>query len=299
MTYTFHEVVNCNMCNSERTSHKILGRRMNKSQGRSPHKKTGLTTSVVKCKNCGLVFSSPLPIPNDIQDHYGVPPESYWKPEYFKVHKEYFNNELLRLGSLLKFKPGMKSLDVGAGIGKVMIKLSDAGFDSYGIEASRPFYERAITEMKISNDKITCSKIEDAYFPSESFDFITFGAVLEHLYDPGAAIESALKWLKPSGIIHVEVPSSDWLINRLINIFYQIRGLDYVGNISPMHEPYHLYEFGLESFQRHAKRNNYLIAHYEYFVCETFMPRILDWIIKPYMRMTKTGMQLSIWLQKR
>jgi len=54
-----------------------------------------------------------------------------------------------------------------------------------------------------------------------------------------------MSWLKTDGIMHIEVPSSDWLIARLLNFYYKIRGLDYVTNISPMHEPFHLYEFAL------------------------------------------------------
>jgi 2-polyprenyl-3-methyl-5-hydroxy-6-metoxy-1,4-benzoquinol methylase len=43
-------------------------------------------------------------------------------------------------------------------------------------------------------------------FPEAHFDFITFGAVLEHLYDPSMSIHKAMSWLKPSGIMHIEVP---------------------------------------------------------------------------------------------
>jgi len=122
---------------------------------------------------------------------------------------------------------------------------------------------------------------------------------LEHLYNPSGSIKKALKWLKPGGVIHIEVPSSDWLINKLINLFYKMKLSDYVGNLSPMHEPFHLYEFGLKSFEQHAKQNDYEIAFHEYYVCQTFMPRILDKFIKPYMKRTNTGMQLCVWLRKK
>ncbi len=287
------------MCGSDTNTHKILGKRLNRSQGKNPGSKPGITTTVAQCRDCGLIYSNPQPIPFDIQDHYGIPPEEYWSGGYFTIEESYFQSEIKRLGELIAIKKGMKSLDIGAGLGKAMIALSAAGFDAYGFEPSEPFYERAISKMGISPDKLKLGMIEQMEYPENHFDFISFGAVLEHLYDPSSSMIKALQWLKPSGILHIEVPSSDWLINQFINLFYKIRLTDYVGNISPMHEPYHLYEFGLKSFQKHAHQHNYEIAFYEYYVCETFMPKFTDSFLKPFMKQTNKGMQLCVWLRKK
>lgn len=297
--YYFNHIDNCNMCGSNSDKHKILGKRLNGSQRKNPKNKIGITTTIVKCTNCGLIYSNPQPVPFDIQDHYGVPPESYWKEDYFTVSDNYFQVEIERLKTLLDFKNGMKSLDIGAGIGKQMIALSKAGFETYGFEPSKQFYERAISKMGISPDKLKLGMIEEVEYPDNQFDFISFGAVLEHLYDPSGSILKALRWLKSNGIIHIEVPSSDWLIGKIINLFYKIKGTDYVGNLSPMHEPFHLYEFSLKSFKEHSRQNGYELAFHEYYVCQTFMPKIFDYILKPYMHWTNTGMQLCVWLRKK
>lgn len=253
----------------------------------------------MKCRNCSLVFSNPQPVPLNIQDHYGIPPEEYWVENYFKIDTTLFSHELKISKSLLDFKPGMKALDIGAGLGLCMIALNNAGYDAYGLEPSVPFYERAISKMKIDPAKLKLGMLEELDYPENEFDFISFGAVLEHVYDPSASINRAMPWLKPGGLIQIEVPSSNWLINRISNLYYKMRGTDYVSNISPMHVPFHLYEFGLKSFMENGKVNNYEIAFHEYFVCQTYMPRFIDFFIKPYMRATKTGMQLSIWLKKK
>jgi SAM-dependent methyltransferase len=192
----------------------------------------------------------------------------------------------------------MKTLDIGAGLGKAMKSMQLSGFESYGIEPSIPFYERALTLMKISPDRLKNVPIEEADYPDNFFDFITFGAVLEHLYDPNDAIQKVLKWLKPGGVIHIEVPSSEWFTHKLVNFYYKLRGLDYVANLSPMHEPYHLYEFDLKTFNLNGDKLGYKIARYDYFVCDTFLPKSLDFMLKPYMRKTNKGMQLSIYLKK-
>lgn len=298
MKYNFEIIEKCAMCGAATTDCKTLGKRLNKSQGKNPRKKTGLTVSIQQCSSCDLIFSNPLPIPESIQDHYGIPPENYWTENYFKVDENYFKGVINWLSDLEFQMEGSKALDIGAGIGKCMIALERAGFDVYGIEPSIPFYDRAVDIMKIDSTKIQNKAIEDAHFEKETFDFITFGAVLEHLYFPGQAIEKALTWLKPGGIIHIEVPSAHWFTNKLINRFYRLKGLDYVANLSPMHEPFHLYEFGLRSFQKHAESNDYTIADHKYIVCDTFLPKVLDFMIKPYMKKTNTGMQLALLLKK-
>jgi ubiquinone/menaquinone biosynthesis C-methylase UbiE len=287
------------MCGATTDTHKILGKRLNASQGKNPKSKIGITTTIVKCTTCGLIYANPQPVPFDIQDHYGIPPENYWVEEYFAVNDNYFRGEIERLKTLLDFKDGMKSLDIGAGLGKQMIALSKIGFETYGFEPSKQFYERAISRMGINPDSLQLGMIETVAYPTNHFDFISFGAVLEHLYDPSASILKALQWLKPNGIIHIEVPSADWLISKILNLFYKIRQTDYVSNLSPMHEPYHLYEFGLQSFQEHAKKYGYELALYEYYVCQTYMPKIADNFLKPYMQRTNTGMQLCVWLRKK
>lgn len=286
------------MCNSNISTHKILGKRLNASQGRNPSSKIGITTTVMRCNNCGLVYANPQPMPFNIQEHYGVPPGNYWKEKYFVQDENYFASKIETLKELMPINKGAKALDIGAGLGKCMIALNKAGFDSYGIEPSEPFFQRALEKMKIEPDRLKLGMIEDVDYPENEFDFITFGAVLEHLYNPSESIDKALRWLKPGGIIHIEVPSSKWLINKLVNLFYKLRGTDYVGNISPMHLPFHLYEFDLKSFEIHGEQNSYKVVRHQHFICDTYMPEFIDPLLKYLMRKTETGMQLCVWLQK-
>jgi len=297
--YTFQPSAGCVMCGATSSSHSVLGRRLNTSQGKAPWKKKGIAVSVVKCNQCGLISSDPMAIPESIQDHYGVAPDAYWKEEYFALKEDYFSLEINRLNQLRSIAPGMKALDIGAGVGKCMIALERAGFETYGCEPSSTFHRFALEKMKIDPSRLLCASLEEAEYPTESFDFITFGVVLEHLYRPGAGIEKALRWLRPGGLIHIEVPSSRWLIHRLVNAYYRMRGTDYVANLSPMHQPFHLYEFSLESFQAHGRKAGYEVAFHEQYVCDTYMPHWMDRILRPIMRSTNTGMQLCVWLRKR
>lgn len=297
--YYFYPVQHCNMCGDASDRHPILGQRLNRSQGFRPRTKTGITTTIQKCSRCGLIYANPQPVPFDLQDHYGVPPEDYWKPEYFQYDAHYFSQELATLRQLMTIQPGMKAMDIGAGLGKCMLSLAGAGFDAYGFEGSESFHQRALERMKIDPSKLKQGTMENVSYEPETFDFITFGAVLEHLYDPAQSIAKAVTWLKPGGIMHIEVPSSRYLISRLINTYYKLIATNYVTNLSPMHEPYHLFEFGLRSFEEHAQKTGYTIVLRKYYVCSMApFPRFLHPLLSYVMEKTGTGMQLAVWLKK-
>ncbi len=286
------------MCGAETGNDKLLGQRLNQSQGLSPRKKKGISVSIMKCRNCQLIYSQPMPIPFDIQQHYGVPPADYWRGIDFEWKSYYFAPEIKIVKELLPFKAGMKALDIGAGIGKAMTSLSKSGFDTYGLEPSATFYEMAISKMGISPDRLKAGMVENIDYPVKSFDFITFGASLEHLYHPAACLEKAISWLKPGGLIHIEVPSSKYFISKLFNFYYRLRGTTYVTNLSPMHMPFHMYEFGLRSFEELGKRLQYRIEKYNFEPCEIMhIPQLFHSLLRSYMRATKTGMQLTVYLR--
>jgi SAM-dependent methyltransferase len=297
MKYIFKEIKQCEMCNDESNSHYKIGQRFNKSQGLFPRKKTGLTVTVNKCSNCGLIYSNPMPIPLDILDHYGVPPKDYWKPEYFNILPdiEYLKSEVAKY---IDIHASPKVLDIGSGIGKMMKAFIDNGFDAYGIEPSPSFIEMAVNKMKIPKERLQCVQVEDAEFEENFFDLITFGAVFEHLYHPSIALKRVLRWLRPGGLVKITVPSSNWLTSKIFNLWYRLSFQDYCTNLSPMHTPYHLYEFSLKSFRKNAELNGYEIVGVHYGICDTFLPRIFDKIIKPIMKKTNTGMEIYLLLRK-
>src|SRR4029453_13163912 len=146
---------------------------------------------------------------------------------------------------------------------------------------------------------LALAAVEDADYPLERFDFISFGAVLEHLYSPSIAIEQALKWLRSGGIIQAEVPSSRWLISRLVNLYYRLRQTNFVTNISPMHRPFHLFEFGLTSFEKNGRRAGYEIAEHRYRVCSIpHVPGVFPPPFRWWMEHSNSGMQLTVYLRK-
>lgn len=299
MRYRFDPVYTCEMCDEPSEKHSIVGQRLNTSQGLRPKSKKGISVTVQRCNNCGLIYSNPQPVPFDISDHYGIPPESYWQPSYFSITPQYFRSQIDTFKRLVKFEEGMKALDIGAGIGKCMKVLEASGFDAYGFEPSQPFHERAISKMGISPEKLKLGQVENVDYPPDTFDFITFGAVFEHLYHPRQSLEKALEWLKKGGVVHIEVPNSRHLMAGIIDAYYRVRGTNYTTHLSPMHSPFHLYEFHIKSFEALSAKLGYKIIHKEYMIGSIRnFPRVLHPILRWLIKSTNRGLQLTVWLQK-
>lgn len=297
MKYTFITYNNCPICESRNL--KILGKRLNQTQGFSPHKKAGITVTIMHCKDCDVNFANPQPKPEDIQDHYGVAPDQYWKPEYFKIPENYMKDIISWINNNKPLNSNSVILDIGAGIGKRTKTLQNMGYKVYGIEPSKTFHKMAIDKMGIEASSYICSTIENSNFQENMFDVVIFAAVLEHLYEPKAVIGKIMKWIKPGGILFIEVPNSKWLISKIVNLTYKLRGRDYVTNLSPMHSPYHLFEFSHRSFESLSREGDFKIADYQYIVCDTLLPKIFNPILVPLMKYTNTGMDIAVLIKKK
>ncbi|CAN5324322.1 hypothetical protein BH09BAC1_BH09BAC1_10370 [soil metagenome] len=299
MNYHFRKVQCCNMCAAPIEKSKVLGVRLNTSQGLKPSKVTGMGVTIMKCNSCGLIYSNPQPIPSNFNDHYGVNPEEYWEGEYFSGAEHDMTYHASILKKHLEFGPDMKALDIGTGLGFSMLELEKMGFDTYGLEPSANFVNYAIEKNGINPEKLALGMMEDIKYENNFFDFIMLRVVLEHVYDPARCIEQAMAWLKPNGLLHIEVPSSNHLIAKFINSYYRLLGTNYVTNLSPAHAPYHLYEFSADSFIRHGATNNYEVVLAEYYPANVFFfPRFTHPFLQYVMRKTNTGMQIAVWLKK-
>jgi SAM-dependent methyltransferase len=298
-TYSFVYSERCNMCGAGADEQTFLGHRLDSRQGLWPKRKAGITTPIFVCRICRLLYPNPMPIPARLEQHYDVAPEAYWTESYFQSDPNALAGIIAIFSDLTARSPRESTaLDIGAGIGKAMAALGRAGFDVAGIEPSPSFRQAAVGRMGIPAERLKLASVENAEFPDDSFDFINFGAVLEHLADPAAALKKTIHWLKPGGVMYVEVPSSAFLLSRLVRLFYRLTGAHYVISTSPMHAPYHLYEFGLESFHRHGIEAGYSVARHAYYPCAGYMPRFLIGPFNWIMKLTRTGMQLAVWLRK-
>ena len=100
-------------------------------------------------------------------------------------------------------------------------------------------------------------------------------------------------------MIDMDVPSSHYLMERVINLYFRLKGTNYVSNLSPMHSPFHLYAFTREAFEALAPRAGYEIDEIKYFISPIHhFPEFIKPFFRFWMARTKQGQQLGIHLRK-
>ena len=177
--------------------------------------------SYVKCNDCGLAYSNPMPLPSRLDDVY---PDNYIS-FHFNTRKKsltYKVRDILEWRKALPYRRLLKNingdvhiLDVGCGDGHYMsvLKRVNPNWRVSGIESASAPYERAAS---LGLDVIF-GKYEDTELGRSQFDLMILNQVIEHLVDPGAAIEKLRSELKPGGHVSLETPSLEGLDAKIFS----------------------------------------------------------------------------------
>jgi 2-polyprenyl-3-methyl-5-hydroxy-6-metoxy-1,4-benzoquinol methylase len=103
--------------------------------------------------------------------------------------------------------PPARLLDAGAGRGRFVRAAARRGYAALGIEPSLRGGEAA---RAIGAD-VRRATLQDAEFADRSLDVVTLWHVIEHLDDPGGALDRIRGWLRPGGGLLVGAPNlSSW-----------------------------------------------------------------------------------------
>lgn len=163
--------------------------------GKLLHIKYGI--SFFKCKNCGFVYRSPLPL---------VTPNINNKASYqaYRGSEDILREVKWRLALISKFKNKGKLIDIGCGIGSFPQTAKNAGWEAYGTEVS----EWACNYIRERFDfKLFKGTLQEIHFPDKFFDLITLWHVLEHIPDPVEELKEVYRILKDDGVVCIEVPN--------------------------------------------------------------------------------------------
>jgi 2-polyprenyl-3-methyl-5-hydroxy-6-metoxy-1,4-benzoquinol methylase len=99
--------------------------------------------------------------------------------------------------------PGARLLDVGAGRGRFVVAASQAGYAASGFEPS----VRGSAAAAELGAHVARAGIEDAQIGQATVDAVTLWHVLEHLDEPGPALDRIRAWIRTGGGIVVGVPN--------------------------------------------------------------------------------------------
>lgn len=194
------------------------------------------------CAQCGLVRLAPRPRPADLDRLYAT--EWAYSADLIpetggaEVNPSY----PYRLARLDRFAPGRRFYEIGCGDGSFLAYLRARGWAVAGGEASVSGIAAAAARWGLAADRLS---FEGLSLPGVS-DAIGLYHVLEHLYQPRAALAAIAGALQSGGILHVQVPNRRSFDARL--------GRDrWPGLLCPQHaylyEPRHLERLLSDSFR--------------------------------------------------
>lgn len=95
-------------------------------------------------------------------------------------------------------------LDVGCGMGEVLVAARELGWKGMGIEVSETAAKRASQKSGLP---VICGTLEALSPESNVFDIIHLREVLEHVREPGAYLRYIADLLRPGGVLYVQVPN--------------------------------------------------------------------------------------------
>jgi SAM-dependent methyltransferase len=161
---------------------------------------------LARCTGCGSAVTLGLAPP-------GLHDSGAYRPGAPRLHGvaqpalRCFDHERLALVRRLA-PPPARLVDAGAGRGRFVGAARTAGYDAFGIEPSARAAEAPARRIERAG-------IEEAAIGPGSVDVVTLWHVLEHLHDPGPALDRIGSWLAPGGGLLLGVPNLSSLQARL------------------------------------------------------------------------------------
>jgi len=241
------------------------------------YKHQGQFHDLIKCLKCDFMFLHPKPSQDLLKKLYNNS-EYFTKDcsgggevayeDSFKQNKKRYQEIISRLK---KYKKGGLLLEVGCAGGHFLELAKDFGYKVEGIEISSNIAELAKEKLGLN---IIVGTIEDIKLPSQKYDIVYLGDVLEHIYNLDSFLKEIFRILKPFGLLYIDLPGT-YNYTLLGIITYPLVMLKYIFKwelpfskkyfLLKQHRkkysdncPYHLYEFTPKSVENLLIKYNFL-----------------------------------------
>ena len=211
---------------------------------------SGEKFSLVKCGNCGLIFTNPRPSKGELSNYY---PDSYYGESGIRFHPNlekiiYYFRKKLANRIFDQYPEGGRILEIGTGRGTLLAEMSSNGWETFGTEYSDSLAESVENEFNIRI--YPTPNLEDCDLPDKFFDVIVCYHVLEHLPDPSGTLYEVKRILRDSGSLIIAVPNIDGSIAKISKEYW-----------FALDVPRHLFHFTPETLsnmlEKTGFKNNY------------------------------------------
>ncbi len=152
--------------------------------------------------------------------------EAYYDPgRYGGKYSQYWWARRFYAALIKRFLEKGKVLEIGCGLGHVLARLEN-DYETFGIDVSEYAIEQARTNSPKSD--LRTAAMEEAGSLPGPFDLIATFHVVEHLDDPGRALEHLWEMTRPGGLLCFATPNTE-------APFAQSKGAQWYANQDPTH----------------------------------------------------------------
>jgi SAM-dependent methyltransferase len=167
----------------------------------------GKALSTVLCHGCGIITNNPIPNDQELVSFYSTEYRTSYKgatmPRMRQVFRNFGRLERHIRDNLEFYENRPNILDLGAGSGEFMFLADAMGAHCVGVEPTIDYadYCRNMLGLNVLTQTLEASNFSDA-----TFDHIRLSHVLEHMNNPIRSLKVLHRWLKPDGLLYIEVP---------------------------------------------------------------------------------------------
>lgn len=156
----------------------------------------------------GLVRNDPVPGDDELAHFYAEDYRKDYKAAEAPRRRQILRNFRRVAGHFSLFSDVLDTasdvLDVGAGSGEFAFLMTQRGKAVVGIEPNRGYSRYCRDDLALD---VRTEHLGADLFQPETFDLIRLNHVLEHLNDPVGYLAMIRNWLRPDGVLYVEVPN--------------------------------------------------------------------------------------------
>ncbi|MBK8670807.1 MAG: class I SAM-dependent methyltransferase [Saprospiraceae bacterium] len=215
------------------------------------HSISGELFTISECKSCGFRFTQDPPSEDDCGVYYQsddyISHSDTSKGLVFMLYHKVRSIMLGRKAKLLNQLSAAKTLlDIGSGTGYFLDHMSNEGYSVTGVEVDEK--ARAYSMDRFGVNVITPKELLQGTL-KQTFGYITFWHVLEHLYNPDNYIKICHDLLDENGFLIIALPNH----NSRDAAFYKTFWAAY-------DVPRHLWHFNPETLSLFAVRNGFEVA---------------------------------------
>ncbi len=268
-----------------------------------------------RCGNCKFIQLTPLPSQEELNKFYA----GLWSEHKTDSYGDRFvNRDLPDEATIQKwyapsfsqweeFLPPSQNtrrlLEVGVGRGNILAAAKALGWDSVGVDVSEQGAKRLVEQhnFKVIVGDFCTSPLDDI----GKVDVVHMNHVLEHMRDPGVALEQVKRILKPNGLFCFAVPTID---EKLFNITSTLWKLLY--NISGHWNGFHPYFwclysighiscFSANTINRFLAKHDFIVQWEKYSLprwerTESWLRHIRGLSMEPFFLLTNSGWEIRV-----